>query len=206
MDEDASCELVRVIAGCGWAVHALVFEFSDGKRYGTIQSNGCTALPLTDASIEERCDAATTIDIAPGDAVVRAEGHGLRDCPDYLCWGVSLLMASGARHDVCSVHEEWKGAPFEFDIAFPTRVLVELAFERHAVSARTTQPPEVAVPPAERATVATVAVGAGAGAGAGAATAAPAVAAAAPAAPAAAAAAGQAGGGGGTSSSSSDDE
>ena len=92
MDDDASCELVRVIAGCGWAVHALVFEFSDGKRYGTIQSNGCTAMPLTDASIAERCW--TTIDIAPGDAIVRAEGHGLRDCPDYLCWGVSLLMSS----------------------------------------------------------------------------------------------------------------
>ena len=132
-EDDASCELVRIVAGCGWAVHALVFEFSDGKRFGTIQSNGCAALPLTDASIAERCW--TTIDIAPGDAVVRAEGHGLRDCPGYLCWGVSLLMASGARHDVCSVHEEWRGAPFEFDIA--PRVLVELVFDRHAVSART---------------------------------------------------------------------
>jgi hypothetical protein len=132
-EDDASCELVRVVAGCGWAVHALVFEFSDGKRYGTIQSNGCTAMPLTDASIAERCG--TTIDIAPGDAIVRAEGHGLRDCPDYLCWGVSLLMSSGARHDVCSTHEDWKGAPFEFDIA--PRVLVELLFEHHAVSART---------------------------------------------------------------------
>jgi hypothetical protein len=205
MDDDASCELVRVIAGCGWAVHALVFEFSDGKRYGTIQSNGCTAMPLTDASIAERCG--TTIDIAPGDAIVRAEGHGLRDCPDYLCWGVSLLMSSGARHDVCSTHEDWKGVPFEFDIA--PRVLVELLFEHHAVSARTTQPPEVAVPPAEHATVVAAAGAAGAGLGAGAGAvgmAAPAVAAAAPAAPAAAAAAGQAGGGGGSSSSSSDGE
>lgn len=114
----SSQELRRVIAGVGWAVHALVFEFADGSRVGRLLHNNGLEMDLGDESISTRCWVRWQ-DVQKGDYIVRVSGNGTVN-PTYLCHSITLDFASGREITFRSTHTPWRsGDMFSFHVPQP---------------------------------------------------------------------------------------
>lgn len=124
-------QLRRVTAGIGWAVHALIFEFDDGRRTGRILSNSGMEMSLTDESIRHREADRNWIDVERGDYVVRVRGRNL-STREYLCHEVTLDFASGQSVTFKSRYNPWRGndnETFSYDVPHHEALLRDPIFE-----------------------------------------------------------------------------
>jgi hypothetical protein len=116
-DDQRHLLIRRVVAGIGWAVHSLVFESgpkNNIRRWGYNLHNNGMELSLNDNDLASRF-ARRWVAIAPGDYIVKVEGH--QSTSEYLCHDIRLHLASGKEIRFESTHGAWQGPAFSFDLA-----------------------------------------------------------------------------------------
>ena len=113
--KDTSSKQVRSLRwGTGWAIHAIVFEFMDKTRAGTIQNNAqhnwTKGLDPTDVELRKWGSTGTRLErLNPEDRIVKVTGHNCRG--GYLCFALNFHFESQrAPLLVQAGHEDWRSA------------------------------------------------------------------------------------------------
>jgi len=140
-------QLVGVHAGCGWALHGLVFEFADGFMSGSVKSNGNQELLTEDPKnnlLHLRQRGCKHHAVNEGERIVKVTGFHLNHA-NYLCSAITLHMQNAApgivdRKISCiSNYAGWKGDAFEFDVA-EFQALYKVNFTHGVCTGITTTP------------------------------------------------------------------
>ena len=110
--EDAAPSLIRVCCGCGWVVHGLVLEYSNGLRTGFFLENDGSPVSLWDDAAMQRRNGVWH-EIFPGEQLVSISGcNSILRPTSYLCGMVVLLLSSGRTIMCMGAHPGVFGTPF----------------------------------------------------------------------------------------------
>ena len=104
----------RITVGWGWAIHAVVFEFGDGRRSGRLLANNDVPMDLTDTNLKQRGGENWKV-IDNDDTIINVSGHSLTG-NSYLCYDLNFITAKGKTISFTAEQAKWKGKPFTFKI------------------------------------------------------------------------------------------
>ena len=131
MDCPNAVLLKRVCACWGWAIHGLVFEYWDGRRTGLLLNNDGIVMGLEDAHIARRSDRESWQDVEYGDCITAFEGHLLSGAEPYICYDITLRMASGKALSFSANHLAWRGEEFRINVQPGWLQYGVTTFDRH---------------------------------------------------------------------------
>ena len=110
--ERAAPSLVRICGACGWVVHGLVLEYSDGVRTGYLGDNSGMPLSLyDDAALQQR--SGVWHEMFPGEQLGWISGRSSIARPTtYLCGEVMLHLSSGRTIELTGSNADVHGDPW----------------------------------------------------------------------------------------------
>ena len=110
--KQAAPSLVRICGACGWVVHGLVLEYSDGVRTGYLGDNSGMPLSLyDDAVVQQR--SGVWHEVFPGEQLDWISGRSSIARPTtYLCGEVVLHLSSGRTIKLTGSKTKGNGDPW----------------------------------------------------------------------------------------------